>query len=560
MRASSRRLNVVIIACSALVSLLSVAVIIYLVTASPRGTAAPGPGGPGGTVAPGPGGPAGGYRYAYTTSAQLVLDSDRHERRAVAGDFGGPFWTQTGTFLVTPSRSTTGDEFLTLVEASSGTVQRLQCDCTGAAPAGDNRIAYVETPAHRLVTLDLAADSDPQPVAVTLPAGLQVVEVMAGAAGAVLLRTRAPGAEQDPMAKDVLFAVSLAGGRATKAVEHAFIVGSSAVAGAGPDGRPRFAITIPADDGRCVSSKYLIFDPSTGASTNPPSMVPSAPGETAWMTIWDWWWDARGALTASISAHRCGAIGAEMTAPPTLFRLDGDHWTSVDKTVGIAQRPLGGDAWLQLQDANGHDASLYLRNGRERAKVADQVRSLAVAPAVAPPLPSRTAVTIDGQLLRRLGVCKVPCTVTGLVEFDHPAWGRTKLVTTKARGSGDVEADIAAVDAKGAVRWSHFGGPWEKLAFADPPRDKTGHIFLNFNPGRYNGVIVLAPVTDGFADFATLPDPGDYRSRFYSADLVDVDHDGTYEVDSALNDCEPSCGQGTVHHTVYRWDGETYKE
>ncbi|MFC7759874.1 hypothetical protein ACFQY4_19010 [Catellatospora bangladeshensis] len=71
-------------------------------------------------------------------------------------------------------------------------------------------------------------------------------------------------------------------------------------------------------------------------------------------------------------------------------------------------------------------------------------------------------------------------------------------------------------------------------------------------------MIILGPSAQGFDTFDTLPPPGEYAQRFYSASLVDTDGDGRYEVDSALNDCDPDCAGGTSHHTIYRWTGKGY--
>lgn len=123
--------------------------------------------------------------------------------------------------------------------------------------------------------------------------------------------------------------------------------------------------------------------------------------------------------------------------------------------------------------------------------------------------------------------------------------------------AADAAALLDVVDASGSVVWSHpFGTKWYELAVNEPAIDDTGHLFVNFNPGRYNGVIVLAPIEDGFEDFGTLPDYGDYNTRFYYAEAVDPDEDGTLEVEVSENDCIPSCADGSITSTLYTWDGE----
>ncbi len=179
--------------------------------------------------------------------------------------------------------------------------------------------------------------------------------------------------------------------------------------------------------------------------------------------------------------------------------------------------------------------------------VADEVRSLSGYPAV--PVISR---------LRQLQLCEAACTVTGSVYFEHPSYGHSVLITTMPTEVGASEAFIAVIGPDGNVRWRHRAGAWYRLAPAAPAIDGTGHLFINYDPGRYNGVIILRPSAQGFDTFDTLPPPGEYAQRFYSASLVDTDGDGRYEVDSALNDCDPDCAGGTVHHTIYRWTGKGY--
>jgi len=146
--------------------------------------------------------------------------------------------------------------------------------------------------------------------------------------------------------------------------------------------------------------------------------------------------------------------------------------------------------------------------------------------------------------------------------FVHPTWGLVKLVTDRNSEDGLTPgpASLTVTDAAGVVRfsWRHedlyWFGPAGTSPYADPkdqvqsPVDTLGHIFLTFDPGRYNGVIVLVPTTTGFEDLQTLPPPDDYQTRFYCAGVVDLGHDGVYEV------VEPDfCGA-----TTYRWRGTDY--
>lgn len=146
---------------------------------------------------------------------------------------------------------------------------------------------------------------------------------------------------------------------------------------------------------------------------------------------------------------------------------------------------------------------------------------------------------------------------TGRVAFQHPTWGPSTLVTTVLEpvNSGGW---IYVVDAAGDVRWSYRVTDAATLQPHAPGVDALGHLFLDFNPGRYNGVIVLRPVYDGFIDFATLPPAGEYNTRFYYAEAADADGDGRLEVVASTNDCDPDCAGGTVRERTFTWDGADY--
>ncbi|GIE94457.1 hypothetical protein Ari01nite_19220 [Paractinoplanes rishiriensis] len=281
------------------------------------------------------------------------------------------------------------------------------------------------------------------------------------------------------------------------------------------------------------------------------------------MTVTDWWWDDAGVLNASISSHRCtDALDEEMTAPPTLWQLTGGSWTPADRTTAEAVRPVG-DARLLLEHRSQQGESrLSRKDAAGVRRLADRVQQVVVAPGRPEPRStgSPAAPPIDAALLRQAGVCKLACKISGRVEFRHPAWGPVTLVTTLARGDEKRDAAIAVLDAQRKVRWSHWGGDWYVLEPAAPATDSTGHLFLNYNPGRHNGVIILRPTAGGFEDLRTLPRPGDYSARFYGAEVLDADGDGRYEVETTANDCNPSCAEGTVRRAVQRWNGTDYAE
>lgn len=163
-----------------------------------------------------------------------------------------------------------------------------------------------------------------------------------------------------------------------------------------------------------------------------------------------------------------------------------------------------------------------------------------------------------GPAIDSLG-CVGECEVTGTVEFEHPSWGSSTLVTL-GPVPGTFDYAMYVIDAFGDIVWDHeFGSPWYKLEPNAPVTDSTGHLFIDFDPGRYNGIIVLKPIAGGFEDFDTLPPYGEYNTRFYYADAVDSDGDGVLDIEVSENDCDPSCAGGSVTSVTYRWDGTDYR-
>src|SRR5581483_6003468 len=93
------------------------------------------------------------------------------------------------------------------------------------------------------------------------------------------------------------------------------------------------------------------------------------------------------------------------------------------------------------------------------------------------------------------------------------------------------------------------------------PVDARGNIFVDYNPGRYNGVVVIVPTGTGLDDLGSLPPPpDDYAGRFYCATTTDRDGDGVFEVvEPKFCECAPDCEPDASAHT-YRWEGSDYIE
>lgn len=188
------------------------------------------------------------------------------------------------------------------------------------------------------------------------------------------------------------------------------------------------------------------------------------------------------------------------------------------------------------------------------------------AVSVAPPTDTPVAApTLQPIELRQLRLCATECAVTGSIAFQHPAWGPAWLMTLKTGGAElndpaeSYETSLIVVDADRRIRWRWTGGDWFELRPSEPPTDDTGHLFVHYNPGRYDGVLILAPTPSGFEDFGSLPGKDDLpTSKFYGGRTVDRDGDGTFEIRVELNNCTPTCAEGEYVTEFFGWNGSDY--
>lgn len=150
-------------------------------------------------------------------------------------------------------------------------------------------------------------------------------------------------------------------------------------------------------------------------------------------------------------------------------------------------------------------------------------------------------------------------TETGQVSFEHPTWGPVTLVTSLTKPGG--VGFITVIDRWGVAVWNFNTGssPWYEMSLNDPATDLSGNIYINWDPGRFNGVTALHPEPDGFADYGTLMDAGNYNGRFYNAELLDTDDDGLMEIVKYTLDCNPSCAEGAVTSETYWWTGSDFQ-
>ena len=148
------------------------------------------------------------------------------------------------------------------------------------------------------------------------------------------------------------------------------------------------------------------------------------------------------------------------------------------------------------------------------------------------------------------------CVVTGSI--DVPNETDMRVVTALGIDVSDRAASLAVVAREGQVVWQYNTAEWSELEPLPAATDDTGNVFIRYNPGRYDGVVVLRIRSGVVESFGSLPEavPLAYAGRFYNANVVDVDNDGLLDIAVHEGFCESSCA-GDV---VFRWNGSDYVE
>jgi hypothetical protein len=523
--------------------------------------------------------------YAYNTADELVVIRDEkviaRTQFKYTPKYRGAVWTLDSRYVgfIADDQAAPDDKSkrtLVAIDAASGSIRRLLCPyCTSLAPVGGSTMLISEEDPQSsdsfaaMLRADLASEEPPVERHTNLP-GLTQVSFLAGTAEGVLMVGIGQHQAENYYLLNTTGTATFIGTRnapkANKAGKRLLRgirqVATVQIAG----GVPAFAVSAESadPDNDCSITSDLFFASPTSKSlidTDISSVIPVG-RDNPLVLAHSIWWGSDGRMHAAMITSACDGktvMSASGEGVPTSFSATTGEWAldtnsrwvqvSHDKLYSV--QDLSADTRLLASGEPDYmHVKLYLEKAGRRTKLADDIVTIAV------PVPTkdRQAVTIRDAK----GVCAIPCRVTSQVNFEHPTWGKSTLVTTVSSSTDKRDATIAVVNSSGEITWKHNAGTWEELKLAQPPRDKTGHIFINFNPGRYDGVIILQPTADGFNFFETLPAAGEYDSRFYGATLIDNNEDGIYEVDKATNNCVPTCAEATITHVIYRWNGTDY--
>ncbi|NVN49174.1 serine/threonine-protein kinase [Mycolicibacterium hippocampi] len=247
---------------------------------------------------------------------------------------------------------------------------------------------------------------------------------------------------------------------------------------------------------------------------------------------------------------------------PTMLKTDESRTASAPRArsrtaVGLA----AGVAFLAI--AAGSLAT-YLLMGDSDTSTAPPESSTAVmtppapAPTPAPTTPPTTVTTTTTTATAALPAYPPPntgCTgtVTAHYDYEHPQLGPMRLFLFI--GENRVRMDSGCVSAVMPSGSSLPPTPLDAglgLGFADPAIDATGNLFIEFRSMSAHAppqVLVLVPNAYGFREIG---------QDLINIELVGPGADGRYALLHSMNDCTPSCAEGTWTEETLTWDGSSY--
>jgi hypothetical protein len=152
-----------------------------------------------------------------------------------------------------------------------------------------------------------------------------------------------------------------------------------------------------------------------------------------------------------------------------------------------------------------------------------------------------------------------PSNVIAREDVPHPSLGTVRLFLVLKSTSGPTQGCvIAAADTDKLVSAIPIDVSADSLSFANPVSDSTGNAFVKYNPGRYEGVLVLVPTQAGFEDIGWRVQHYSGKRAYYDAELSGPGPNGQYVIRASNNNCEPNCAGGTITTVDLHWDGHDY--
>ncbi|WP_082698573.1 serine/threonine-protein kinase [Mycobacterium sp. GA-2829] len=183
------------------------------------------------------------------------------------------------------------------------------------------------------------------------------------------------------------------------------------------------------------------------------------------------------------------------------------------------------------------------------------IATTSAVPTTTPPVAITTSPTTTAVVLPAYPPANSGCagTVLSHYDFEHPVLGPMRIFLLLGENKFRMDAGcVSAVMPSGAALPPTPLDAGLGLEFADPATDATGNLFIEFRSLSAHSppqVLVLVPNPYGFRELG---------KDLINIELVGPGADGKYALQHSMNDCTPSCAEGTWTEETLTWDGSDY--
>jgi hypothetical protein len=155
---------------------------------------------------------------------------------------------------------------------------------------------------------------------------------------------------------------------------------------------------------------------------------------------------------------------------------------------------------------------------------------------------------------RALSAICASCIVTGSASL--PGAPGLRVVSVLGGDVGRPPSALVALELDEHIVWRYDTVEWTALEPLHVATDTSGNLFFRYNPGRYDGVVVIGWRSGQVQTHGSLPEAGSYFGKFYNANVLDVDHDGLLDIAVHEHYCAATC----PGDKVFYWTGSDYVE
>lgn len=327
--------------------------------------------------------------FAIVRPGAFSVVHDTKITKSVKGHFDvrGTYWTQDGRFaLATPSLDS-GEQWLTVIEAATGKVRKIDCEGCNAIAAVGNAKILIATYSGKLLRLDLDVQQNPVALKTGLPqteGRLELIGEVPNQAVVYLHAVAAPDSK-----KQLLYYISWDGATQNSAYPSAKVPGPAIYARRTAYQGPRLAFAVTPWDVPCQRTDDVwLVDPATGQATvtdasaaGPP--LASGSGAAGGLGVQGLWWAADGSLHAMMQSWRCDKSKSPPEQPVDKrgdWRLDGNRWTRVGDIRSYVVLSAADGTLVSIDEKN---AVNVVRGGRStKVDASSDGASVSIAPDV----------------------------------------------------------------------------------------------------------------------------------------------------------------------------------